>query len=89
MEPLEETESPGNTGQPDSRLKSKKPPSLVIAIPPPQDPAGRVCAPLCSAFLSEAQALNAASGVSLIYSKMDQTVSLFLLLDCNYCANVV
>ncbi|KAM7418963.1 hypothetical protein PAMA_016197 [Pampus argenteus] len=26
-----------NSGQPDSRLKSKKPPSLVIAIPPPED----------------------------------------------------
>lgn len=48
MEPLEEKESPPNTGQSDSRLKSKKPPSLVIAIPPPaalipQDPAKRVC----------------------------------------------
>ncbi|XP_041789765.1 inactive rhomboid protein 2-like [Chelmon rostratus] len=31
-------EPPPNRGQSDSRLKSKKPPSLVIAIPPPEDP---------------------------------------------------
>lgn len=47
MASLEEKESPPNTGQSDSRLKSKKPPSLMIAIPPPaammpQDPAKQV-----------------------------------------------
>lgn len=30
-------ELPPNGGQADSRLKSKKPPSLVIAIPPPEE----------------------------------------------------
>lgn len=30
-------ESPPYRGQSDSRLKSKKPPSLVIAIPPPEE----------------------------------------------------
>lgn len=50
MASLEEKESPPNTGQSDSRLKSKKPPSLVIAIPPPaammpQDPAKRPLRP--------------------------------------------
>ncbi|XP_054459647.1 inactive rhomboid protein 2-like [Anoplopoma fimbria] len=37
MEPQEGEESPLNGGQSDSRLKSKKPPSLVIAIPPPEE----------------------------------------------------
>lgn len=39
---------PPNRAQSGSRLKSKKPPSLVIAIPPPEDmmahdPARQVC----------------------------------------------
>lgn len=33
----ESEEPPPNRGKPDSRLKSKKPPSLVIAIPPPEE----------------------------------------------------
>uniref|UniRef100_A0A3Q3AH07 Inactive rhomboid protein n=1 Tax=Kryptolebias marmoratus TaxID=37003 RepID=A0A3Q3AH07_KRYMA len=37
MDSQEGEEPPPNGSQTDSRLKSKKPPSLVIAIPPPED----------------------------------------------------
>lgn len=37
MDSQEGEEPPLNGSQTDSRLKSKKPPSLVIAIPPPED----------------------------------------------------
>ncbi|XP_041839164.1 inactive rhomboid protein 2-like [Melanotaenia boesemani] len=37
MESQVEEEPPPNRDQKDSRLKSKKPPSLMIAIPPPED----------------------------------------------------
>lgn len=51
-------EPPPYRGQSDSRLKSKKPPSLVIAIPPPEegwllhDPAKEVGSPFgsCPSF---------------------------------------
>lgn len=37
MDSQEGEEPPPNGSQTDSRLKGKKPPSLVIAIPPPED----------------------------------------------------
>ncbi|KAM9770642.1 inactive rhomboid protein 2-like [Menidia menidia] len=37
MEPQVGEETPPNGGRTDSRLKSKKPPSLTISIPPPED----------------------------------------------------
>lgn len=48
MASQEGEEPPPLSGPSDSRLKSKKPPSLVIAIPPPEvmmshDPAKQVC----------------------------------------------
>ncbi|XP_041641112.1 inactive rhomboid protein 2-like [Cheilinus undulatus] len=52
-------ERPPNGGQTDSRLKSKKPPSLVIAIPPPEqmmshDPAKQPLRPSLKKSMSQA-----------------------------------